>query len=465
MAREGRWPALRVAGVYLVVGAAWIAFSDTLVDTFVPAPLQTRLQTFKGFVFVGLSATLIFFLVAGELKRRREAAAERLALEQQLQQAQKMEAVGRLAGGVAHDFNNVLTVILGAAHSLLDDPTRSDTTRALGREIVESAERASRITRQLTALGRDRSPALEPVDMDVVVGELRAMLHRLMPERINLVMRLESDGSRVLTNRSWVEQILMNLALNARDAMPGGGELTIETQVRRLSEAYVGNHANVRPGSYLLLSVSDTGTGMTPEVRDRLFEPFFTTKGAGEGTGLGLATVYSIVQKCGGHIRVYSEPGRGSTFRIHLPLTEQENEGEDAKSAQVAAFGDRATVLVVEDEEAVRNLVERVLRRAGYRVLVTCDGASALDVFDRKSGGIHLVLADMGLPDLNGVELRQQAARRGVTAPFLFMSGFTESTVRSQLGDAAFIEKPFVPGELLERIGVMLGGGPPNGDG
>lgn len=456
MARDGGWPALRVAGVYLVVGIAWIAFSDALVSAFVPAPLQTRFQTMKGFLFVALSATLIFALVAGEFKRRRTAAAERLALEQQLQQAQKMEAVGRLAGGVAHDFNNVLTVILGAAYPLADDASQPERTRSTAREIVESAERASRITRQLTALGREQPQTLEPVPADDVIGDLREMLDRLLPENVHLVMRLESDGAVVLARPSWMEQVVMNLAVNARDAMEDGGDLLIETRVRELDEAYVGSHANVHPGSYLLLTVSDTGVGMSAEVRERLFEPFFTTKEEGQGTGLGLATVYSIIEKCGGHVRVYSEPGRGSTIRIHLPLFEPSSHADGSAHEGATHSGGSATVLVVEDEEGVRGLVERVLRRAGYRVLVTHDGASALSAVSGKPHRVDLVLADMGLPDFTGIDLQREFARRGASVPFLFMSGFTESTVRAQLGDAPFIEKPFMPAELVDRIGSVL---------
>jgi PAS domain S-box-containing protein len=384
---------------------------------------------------------------------------ERRALEEQLRQAQKMEAVGRLAGGVAHDFNNLLTVIKGYTElALLELAGRSP--REPLEEVARAAERASSLTRQLLAFSRKQilEPAL--LDPNAIVAEMDRMLRRLIGEHIELMTVATTGVWPVYADRSQVEQVVLNLALNGRDAMPEGGRLTIETANAELDEPYVRQHADVRAGSYVVLAVSDTGTGISAEARAHIFEPFFTTKERGKGTGLGLSTVYGIVKQSGGHVTFYSEPGRGTTFRVYLPAA---NRAEGVQARRPVA-GDECrgheTVLLVEDDPAVRGLASKLLERWGYRVLVAPGGAEAIERSRAEAGPIDLLLTDVVMPRIGGREVADQLVRERPGLKVLFMSGYTENAiVHHGVLDpgVALIQKPFSPAAFGRKVREVLG--------
>jgi len=393
---------------------------------------------------------------------------ERKRLEEQLRQSQKMEAIGRLAGGIAHDFNNLLTAINGYADILVagmapDEPRRSDVE-----EIRKAGDRAAALTRQLLAFSRRQ--VLQPVVIDPsdVVAGIAPMLRRLVGEQIELRTPAAPDLGRVRADPSQIEQVLLNLVVNARDAMPAGGTLTIETANTELDDEYARNHPPVAPGPYVLLAVSDTGTGMDAVTMAHLFEPFFTTKPAGEGTGLGLATVYGIVAQSGGHVTAYSEPGHGSTFKVFLPRVAETVEPRSEAVAEPAASG-AETVLVVEDEDAVRSFVERVLGGLGYTVTTARSGAEALALAAGHRGPIDLLVTDVMLPGMNGRELSERLTALRPSLRTLFISGYTEDSIvhRGELGpDVAFLSKPFTPDALgravreVFRAQKVVSGGP-----
>jgi signal transduction histidine kinase/CheY-like chemotaxis protein/CHASE3 domain sensor protein len=381
----------------------------------------------------------------------------RKELEQQLAQSQKMEAIGRLAGGVAHDFNNLLTVIKSYSTILLEalegDP-RSDDVK----EIASSADRAAALTRQLLAFSRRQMLQPRPIQLNGVVREIEKLLRRLIGEDVLLQTLLEDDLWTVHADPGQIEQVVMNLAVNARDAMPAGGRLTIQT-ANGTVPALAGERW-LEAGTYVTLSVSDTGVGMTPEVRAHLFEPFFTTKERGKGTGLGLSTVYGIVKQSGGDIAVTAEPGRGATFTIYLPKL---NDGNGARpvlaaKAHVVPRGTE-TILLVEDDPALRSLAERILRSYGYTVLVASTGPRALSLVTERSEPIDLIATDVVMPDMSGNALVEEVhgVRPGI--PVLFMSGYTDDeVVRRGLRDgrAAFLQKPFTPEQLAFKVRQVL---------
>jgi two-component system cell cycle sensor histidine kinase/response regulator CckA len=400
----------------------------------------------------------------------KHADAERRHLEGQFLQAQKMESVGRLAGGVAHDFNNLLSVILSyvglALFSLREgDPLRDDLD-----EVRKAGERAAELTRQLLTLSRKQPLTLTRVRVGDVVAELEGVLRRLLGEHIDVALHLADQGE-VLSDRGQLEQVLMNLVVNARDAMPGGGRLVIETSSVELDEAWAEQHVGASPGRHVMLSVTDTGTGMSPDVRAHLFEPFFTTKAKGLGTGLGLSTVYGIVKQTGGSVWVYSELGRGSTFKVYLPRVDgvAAAEGRAGEGAALmtppalAALGGlargRETVLVVEDEEPVRKIAERILRGAGYQVLTASGGGDALLVSEQHEGPIELLLTDVVMPRMSGREL---AARLVATRPgleVLYMSGYPDHGLPERDAPALtgrFLSKPFAAVELTRKVREAL---------
>ncbi len=396
--------------------------------------------------------------VARDISKRRLAEEQRDALEGQLRQAHKMEAVGQLAGGIAHDFNNLMTAIGGCAQLALDAIDESHPARPDIDEIVRSAARAAALTRQLLAFARRQALQPEALRLDAVVNDLKPMLGRLIGEHIRLVTGGPDDLGTVLADRSQVEQIVVNLVVNARDAMPSGGVLEIRWEDAEIEPAEL--KAGGLPGvaTHVLLAVSDTGVGMDEETRLRAFDPFFTTKAAGKGTGLGLATVYGIVRQSGGAITVTSEPGRGSTFEVYLPRIEP---AVVAAPEPRAAVGDRPsrprTVLVVEDEDAVRGYVARVLVRAGHRVLVAEHGQAALRVAAGER--IHLLLTDIVMPDMNGRELADhlQAVQPGMVV--LFMSGYSEDVIAHHgVLDPGIrhIQKPFSVEVLTEAVSAVL---------
>ena len=352
---------------------------------------------------------------------------ERHTLEAQYQQAQKMEAVGRLAGGVAHDFNNLLTAILGYCELLLVDLGANDPRRADIEEIQKAGERAAGLTRQLLAFSRKE--IIEPtlLDLNVVVTELRSLLGRLIGEDVQVVLGLQPELAVVKADRGQVEQIIVNLAVNARDAMPKGGTLTIETANVELDELYTATHREVTPGPFVVLRVSDTGTGMTPEVQARLFEPFFTTKEVGKGTGLGLATVHGIVTRSGGSVNVYSEVGNGTSFSVYFPRADAA-EIVVASTAVVRTSSGAETVLVVEDAEGLRELTKRLLERLGYTVLVAANAGEALSEFERNAS-IDVLLTDVVMPGASGPELIKELVERRPGLKVIYMSGYTEEAI------------------------------------
>src|SRR5579863_3471457 len=355
---------------------------------------------------------------------------EHRALEQQFRQAQKMEAVGRLAGGIAHDFNNLLMVISGYAEFLLDRIGPDPTVRTPAQEIANAANRATALTRQLLAFSRKQMLAPKVLDLNAVVTENLKLLTRLIGEDIDLVMIPGTDLGAVRADPSQIEQVIMNLAVNARDAMPQGGKLTIETSNVSLDESYARLHAPAEPGEYVMLAISDTGMGMDSETQSHIFEPFFTTKGV-KGTGLGLSTVYGIVKQSGGYVWVYSESGRGTSFKVYLPRVTGSGEVMTVQPAIVALEGARGreTVLLVEDEETVRELTRQYLLTQGYEVLEAAGPAAALKISSVHPGPIHLLLTDVIMPGMNGPELALRIGSERSEVKILYMSGYTENAI------------------------------------
>jgi two-component system cell cycle sensor histidine kinase/response regulator CckA len=406
----------------------------------------------------GANGALVF---AVDLSERRRAEAERAKLEAQFRQAQKMEAIGRLAGGVAHDFNNLLSVILGYADLAAARAAGDERLRGELAEIRRAGESAAALTRQLLAFSRQQ--VLRPVVLDVneVVRGLEPMLARLLGEDVDLQLRLAPELGRVEADPHQIEQVVMNLAVNARDAMPGGGQLTIETADVELDEAYAASHVGVATGPHVVLAVRDDGVGMDAETRERLFEPFFTTKEAGKGTGLGLATVYGIVRQSGGNVWVYSEPGMGTIFRVYLPRAAEGAAPAAASSGAAPPRGGDETVLLVEDREPLRQLLARTLAGAGYTVLAATNGNDALRVCDEHAGAVHLVLTDVVMPEMGGLELVARLRDRHPGLRVLFMSGYSEEAVARHEGiDPArnFLGKPFSVAELQRRVRDLLDG-------
>ncbi len=384
---------------------------------------------------------------------------ERRRLEEQLRQSQKMEAVGQLAGGIAHDFNNLLTAILGYCSLMLDDMPLDNPLRSDLEEIRLAGERAAGLTRQLLAFSRRQMLQPQIVDINTIVKDLERLLRRLITADVQLVTVLAPELPSVRVDPASIEQVLMNLAVNARDAMPQGGRLTIETGRVQLDEDYASSHAGVVPGHYVMLAVSDTGNGMDETTRARIFEPFFTTKEQGKGTGLGLATVYGIIQQSGGHIWVYSEIGHGTTFKVYLPETEAAKPAHVAdREHAVARESGWETVLLVEDENAVRALAREVLRRHGYVVLEARHGVDALRLAERHPDDIHLMVTDVVMPHMGGRELAERLAAVRPKMKVLFMSGYTDSAVmhRHLTPGSAFLQKPFTPETFARKVRSVL---------
>jgi signal transduction histidine kinase/ActR/RegA family two-component response regulator len=392
-----------------------------------------------------------------ERKRTEEAL---VRSEEQLRQAQKLEAVGRLAGGVAHDFNNLLTVILSYSHLLLEEAAPGEATRSELQEIQRAGNRAAELTRQLLAFSRQQ--VLEPrvLDLNRIISGLDKMLRRLIGEDIDLVTHPSSGLGMVQADPGQIEQVIMNLAVNARDAMPGGGKLTIETGNVELGEEYTALRGDLRPGHYAMLAVSDTGCGMSAEVKARIFEPFYTTKEKGKGTGLGLSTVHGIVKQSEGHIEVYSEPGHGTTFKIYLPRVEAAEEMTAVAGVTTARLEGTETVLVVEDEMSIRRLIGRSLRARGYRVLEANDGSEAIAHCERRSPRVDLLITDVVMPMMSGPELVQRVTAGCPGLKVLFISGYTDRALIHQglrHDGSAFLQKPFTPETLARKVRELLG--------
>lgn len=383
---------------------------------------------------------------------------DRRTLEAQVRQASKMDAVGKLASGVAHDFNNLLTVILGFAEMMSEDIAMPGHHRQDLEEIIKAAKSASGLTRQLLAFSRQQVLNTEPLDVNGLIRDMTGMLRRLIGEHIEITMVLASDLPSVMADRGQFEQVVMNLVVNARDAMPDGGQVTIETKDVELEDS-TAHEETVMVGSYVMLSVTDTGNGMSKETQKRLFEPFFTTKETGKGTGLGLSTTYGIVKQSKGYIWVDSEPGRGTTFKVYLPRSDAAP-GVQALSPPVSpAKPASETVLLVEDEAGVRQLSKRILDNAGFRVLEATNGNEAEKLFEHHADSIDLVLTDVVMPGCGGPELLGRLQVHRPDLKVLYMSGYTEQSAAHTAGfdrGLPFVQKPFSSSELLRQVREAL---------
>jgi len=397
-----------------------------------------------------------------DLTARNQAEEQKRNLEEQLRHSQKMEAIGRLAGGVAHDFNNMVAVItmnvqLALGNLPADHPVRGDLE-----EINQAAQRAADLTRQLLAFGRRQIIAPRVISLNESVAGIEKMLRRLLGEDIELHAHLASELAPVKVDPSQVEQIIMNLAVNARDAMPRGGTLTIETANVDLDEAYAGSHADARVGPHVMLAVSDTGSGMDSETVAQIFEPFFTTKERGKGTGLGLSTVYGIVKQSGGNIWVYSEPGKGTVFKVYLPIAEAEAEQppRQAPGRETPSCGGE-TILLAEDAGALMRAMARMLANAGYHVLGASSGDQALRICRDHDGAIDLLLTDVVMPRMGGGELAERVRQQRPRTRVLFSSGYTDNGIAHHgvlESGVAFLQKPFTVGSLLDKVRDVLDG-------
>lgn len=397
--------------------------------------------------------------IVQNITQEKRVAQERALLEAQLRQAQKLEAIGRLAGGVAHDFNNTLTAVIGYAELAMRQVDPSSTLYADLDAIRKIGQRSASLTRQLLAFARQQP--IEPVELDLneAISSSLKVLRRLIGENIELIWKPGDNLWKVLMDPGQVDQILANLIVNARDAIAGVGHITIETDNVTFDEEYCRLHPNFHPGEYVMLEVSDTGCGMSKEVMEHIFEPFFTTKEPGKGTGLGLSTVYGIVRQHNGFINVYSEEGHGTTFRIYLPrYFPAKRRKAEAQGEKVEPLG-TATILLVEDEELIRGLVQRMLTELGYKVLAASGGEEAIRIFEEYAGEIHLLLTDIVMPKMNGIQLWQELLSRRPKLRCLLMSGYTEniSMAMEQIQEGCgFIQKPFSRETLAQKVHQVL---------
>ncbi|MEW6741410.1 MAG: PAS domain S-box protein [Planctomycetota bacterium] len=401
--------------------------------------------------------------LALDITAHKRAEEERQRLEAQLRRAQKMEAVGQFAGGVAHDFNNILTTILGHAELL-----RAELARLQGagspvpdslQDIERSAQRAATLTRQLLVFSRRQVTQPEVLDLNDILRRMERLFQRVLSEDIRLTTMVASDLHRVVADSGQIEQVITNLVVNARDAMPRGGQLTLETRNVTLDDAYVATHGDARPGPHVVLAVSDTGEGMDAKTLEHMFEPFFTTKPVGEGTGLGLATAYGIVKQAGGHITVYSEPGRGSTFRVYLPAVDLPLSAPRPPPRDEEVSGGSETILVCEDDPAVRGLTTKLLQSAGYDVLAAESGEQALCLAAAHPRQVHLLVTDVIMPDMNGRKLAEALRERTPRLETLYVSGYTSNIIAHHgvlNGGVNLLEKPFRRATLLRRVRDLL---------
>jgi len=398
------------------------------------------------------------FAMVTDLTERKRAEESLRRTEEQLRQSQKMDAVGRLAGGIAHDFNNVLSVILGFGEMMLSELKPGEPMCDDLHEINRAAMRAADLTRQLLMFSRQQ--VLEPkvLDLNEVLAGMDRMLQRILGADVELVSVLTRPLGRVRADPSSMEQVVMNLVVNARDAMPTGGQLTMETASFEVDQAFAAAHLGMKPGSHVMLAVTDTGTGMDAATVGKIFEPFFTTKGVGKGTGLGLSTVFGIVQQSGGTIWVYSEPGKGTTFKVYLPCVEACGEMPTPSIAPSTLRGSE-TILLVEDDDQVRLVAKGILTKSGYRVIEACNAGEALLFSERHEGVVHLLLTDVVMPHMSGPELARRLARERPEMKVLCMSGYTDdSIVRHGVLEAkiAYLQKPITPATLTRRVREVL---------
>lgn len=395
-----------------------------------------------------------------ETHERQKAEAALMQIEEQLRQAQKMEAIGRLAGGVAHDFNNLLTAINGYSDLTLLKLEKDSPFQHNIREIRRAGERAISLTRQLLAFSRKQILHTKVLNPNEIVKDMERILVRLIGEDIKLITRLDTSSGNVKADMGQVEQIIMNLVINARDAMPDGGKLIIETSKVYLDELYASSHINVIPGNYVMIAVTDTGCGIDAETREKIFEPFFTTKDPDRGTGLGLSTVYGIVKQSGGSIWVYSEKGQGTTFKIFLPSVDETTEPETQVEREKPVSSNKsATILLVEDEIQVQDVIKEILKLRGHEVLIASDGISALSVVENCNEPIDLLITDIVMPQMGGHELVKQIRELHPNMKVLYMSGYTEMYIVQEnklVEGAAFIQKPFTEQSFNEKVEEVL---------
>jgi two-component system cell cycle sensor histidine kinase/response regulator CckA len=386
---------------------------------------------------------------------------ERRVLENQFRQAQKMEAVGRLAGGVAHDFNNLLMVISGYAEVLLEHTRRNDPLYPKIEAIHQATDRATTLTRQLLAFSRKQLLELKVVDLNLIVEDIKRLLRPLIGENIELQTQLAPDLGRTRADAGQIEQVLMNLVVNSKDAMPNGGKIIIQSANARLNPEDVRReYSYIQPGLYVVLSVTDTGEGMDRETQLRIFEPFFTTKEKGKGTGLGLSTVYGIIKQSGGYVLVQSEPGQGTTFRIYLPRVEDALEPVGTADTSSSQNGGSETVLLVEDEESVRQLVRETLESKGYKVLEADNGEAALRIVSNYSDKVDMLITDVVMPGMSGRELSARLCASRPQTKVLYLSGYTEDAIGHEGvvdPDTAFLQKPFTLQMLSRKVREVLG--------
>lgn len=412
----------------------------------------TQIQVEAG-RFLGLRGSL------ADITERKQAATEQEKLKSQLAQAQKMESIGILAGGVAHDFNNILSIILGYSELLLLELATNDSARAKVQTIHEAGNRAATLTRQLLAFSRKQVVQLAPCSLNQLILDLTKMLGRMIGEDISLEVRATAQDDTVLIDPGPMEQVLLNMAVNARDAMPKGGSLIVETENRELDAEYADTHEGVTPGRYVVVSVSDTGQGMSRDIQAKIFDPFFTTKERGKGTGLGLAMVFGIIKQLGGHIFVYSEPGRGTTFKIFLPVSQAAVEKTSELSFPPLPQGNE-TILVVDDEPSLKTLVSAILRPLGYTMLEAGSGSEAMEVSDAFAGRIDILLTDVIMPGMNGKELAEAITARRPETRIIYMSGYTDNAIAHHGvldPGVVLIEKPITADKLTGVLKATRG--------
>lgn len=401
-------------------------------------------------VFSGRKARLVCIEDVTERLKAEEALR---TSEEQLRQSQKMEAIGKLAGGIAHDFNNLLTAIMGYSDFIMQQNELSQHVRQSLDEIKKASERAGFLTRQLLAFSRKQVIQISVIDVNTIIMDLHKLLLRLIGEDIDLKTKLKSASSKVKGDPGQISQVIMNLVVNARDAMQNGGELIISTRDFHLTESDASAFSDLAPGNYLVISVSDTGCGMSPEVQSHIFEPFFTTKEAGKGTGLGLSTVYGIVKQCGGTIRIESQAGHGSRFDVYLPQSDDTSSPDIPSIPAPLIHSARGTILLAEDETTVRLLIREVLSSLGYEVLETSNGVEALQAIEHHQKPISLLITDVVMPRMNGPELAQKIRLKQPDLAILFISGYADDAVEKiNISSAAFLPKPFTVENLVRKI-------------